>query len=92
MATWLWTVGGMFRCFGPGVAAHHRRNANVFFSFFNARQTAAGGLPEEWPSQGLQPNMRLKLSARWRRVGRNAQWRPSILIAAPASRSLSAIR
>jgi hypothetical protein len=38
------------------------------------------------------PNMRLKLSARWRRFGRNAQWRPSILSAAPAGRSLSATR
>jgi len=38
------------------------------------------------------PNMRLKLSDRGRRFGRIAQWRPSILIAAPAGRSLSAIR
>ena len=38
------------------------------------------------------PNLRLKLSARWRRLCRNAQWRPSFLSAAPAGRSLSAIR
>jgi hypothetical protein len=37
-------------------------------------------------------NLRLKLSARGRRSGRNAQWEPSILIAAPAGRSLSATR
>jgi hypothetical protein len=41
---------------------------------------------------GKLPNMRLKLSARWRRFGRNVQWKPSILCAAPAGRSLSAIR
>jgi hypothetical protein len=39
-----------------------------------------------------QPNMRLKLSAGGRRTCWNAQWRPSILSAAPAGRSLSAIR
>jgi len=38
------------------------------------------------------PNQRLKLSARRRRFCRNAQWKPSVLIAAPAGRSLSAIR
>jgi hypothetical protein len=38
------------------------------------------------------PNQRLKLSARWRRFWWNAQWKPSILIAAPAGRSLSATR
>ena len=38
----------------------------------------------------LQPNMRLKLSARGRRLCRKAQWRPSFLSAAPAGRSLSA--
>jgi hypothetical protein len=43
-------------------------------------------------NQAVQPNMRLKLSARWRRIGRNAQWKPSILPAAPAGRSLSATR
>ena len=37
-------------------------------------------------------NLRLKLSARGRRLRRNAQGKPSILIAAPAGRSLSAIR
>jgi hypothetical protein len=40
----------------------------------------------------LQPNQRLKLSGRWRRFCRKAQWRPSFLTAAPAARSLSAIR
>jgi hypothetical protein len=39
-----------------------------------------------------QPNMRLKLAACGRRLRRNAQWRLSILSAASASRSLSAIR
>jgi hypothetical protein len=39
-----------------------------------------------------QPNQRLKLSARGRHLTRNAQWRPSILIVAPAGCSLSAIR
>ena len=38
------------------------------------------------------PNLRLKLSARWRRLCRNAQWKPSFLPAAPAGRSLSATR
>jgi hypothetical protein len=38
------------------------------------------------------PNLRLKLSARWRRLCRNAQWKPSFLSAAPAGRSLSATR
>jgi len=38
------------------------------------------------------PNMRLKLSARWRRLCRNAQGKPSFLPAAPAGRSLSATR
>ena len=38
------------------------------------------------------PNMRLKLAARGRRFWRNAQWKPSFLSAAPAGRSLSAIR
>ena len=38
------------------------------------------------------PNMRLKLSARWRRVWRKAQWKPSFLSTAPAGRSLSATR
>jgi hypothetical protein len=41
----------------------------------------------KWP-----PNPRLKLAARWRRFWRKAQWKPSILLAAPAGRSLSAIR
>ena len=40
----------------------------------------------------LLPNLRLKLSACGRRLRRNAQWRPSILIAAAAGRSLSATR
>ena len=44
------------------------------------------------PSQKLAPNMRLKLSARWRRFCWNAQWKPSFLCAAPAGRSLSATR
>ena len=39
-----------------------------------------------------QPNLRLKLSGRRRRFCRNAQWKPSFLTAAPAPRSLSAIR
>ena len=38
------------------------------------------------------PNMRLKLAACGRRLRRNAQWEPSILFAAAAGRSLSAIR
>jgi hypothetical protein len=38
------------------------------------------------------PNPRLKLSACGRRLRRNARGKPSILIAASASRSLSAIR
>ena len=38
------------------------------------------------------PNLRLKLSACGRRLRRNAQWKLSILLAAPAGRSLSAIR
>ena len=38
------------------------------------------------------PNMRLKLSACGRRLRRNAQWKLVILAAAPAGRSLSAIR
>jgi hypothetical protein len=38
------------------------------------------------------PNQRLKLSPRGRRFGRKAQWKASILIAAPAGRSLSASR
>ena len=38
------------------------------------------------------PNMRLKLSARWRRFRRHAQGKPSFLTAAPAARSLSATR
>ena len=37
-------------------------------------------------------NTRLKLAAHWRRFCRNAQWRPSFLIAAPTGRSLSATR
>jgi hypothetical protein len=37
-------------------------------------------------------NARFKLSACGRRLRRNAQWRPFILIAAPAGRSLSAVR
>jgi hypothetical protein len=41
---------------------------------------------------GLLPNQRLKLAARWRRLCRKAQWRPSFLLAAPAGRSLSATR
>jgi hypothetical protein len=40
----------------------------------------------------VQPNLRLKLSARWHRYCRNAQWKPSFWSAAPAGRSLSAIR
>ncbi len=32
--------------------------------------------------------MHLKLAARWRRFGRNAKWKPSILCAAPAGRQL----
>jgi len=36
--------------------------------------------------------MRLKLSACGRRLRRNAQWKLFILSAAPAGRSLSAIR
>ena len=40
----------------------------------------------------VQPNMRLKLTACGRRLRRNAQWRFVILIAAPAGRSLSAVR
>jgi hypothetical protein len=39
-----------------------------------------------------QPNMRLKLSARGRHTCWNAKWRLSILSAALAGRSLSAIR
>ena len=38
------------------------------------------------------PNPRLKLSVRWCRLCRNAQWKPSFLPAAPAGRSLSATR
>jgi hypothetical protein len=38
------------------------------------------------------PSKRLTLSARWRRFGRNAQWKLSILCAAPAGRSVSATR
>jgi len=38
------------------------------------------------------PNMRLKLTACGRRLQRKAQWRPFVLFAAPAGRSLSAIR
>jgi hypothetical protein len=40
----------------------------------------------------VTPNQRLKLAARWRRLCRNVQWKPSFLPAAPAGRSLSAIR
>ena len=40
----------------------------------------------------MAPNLRLKLSARWRRFWWNAQWKPSFLPAAPAGCSLSAIR
>jgi hypothetical protein len=40
----------------------------------------------------MAPNMRLKLSARGRHTWRKAQWKPSILIVAPAGRSLSATR
>jgi hypothetical protein len=39
-----------------------------------------------------QPNLRLKLSARWRRIWWNAQWKSSFFLAAPAGRSLSATR
>ena len=38
------------------------------------------------------PNQRMKLSACGRRLWRNAQWKLSILSAAPAGRSLCAIR
>ena len=40
----------------------------------------------------LLPNMRLKLSARGGRFGWNAQWKSSVLSAAAAGRSLSAVR
>src|SRR5512143_987258 len=43
-------------------------------------------------SARLPSNMRLKLSARGRRLCRNAQWEPSFSSAAPAGRSLSATR
>ena len=43
-------------------------------------------------AQGVAPNKRLKLSARWRRLWWNAQWKSSFLPAAPAGRSLSATR
>ena len=43
-------------------------------------------------SEKVPPNPRLKLAACGRRLRRNAQGKPSILIAASASRSLSAIR
>jgi hypothetical protein len=40
----------------------------------------------------LRPNLRLKLSARWHRFWRNAQWKASILSAAPAGCSIRATR
>ena len=40
----------------------------------------------------LPSNQRLKLTACGRRLRRNAQWKFSILLAAPAGRSLSAFR
>jgi len=46
----------------------------------------------EDPAGRALSNRRLKLSACGRRLRRNAQWKLSILIAASASRSLSAPR
>ena len=46
----------------------------------------------KWSVKRMPPNQRLKLSARGGRFGRNAQGKSSILIAAAAGRSLSAIR
>jgi hypothetical protein len=40
----------------------------------------------------MPPNMRLKLSARWRHLCRKAKSKSFILSVAPAGRSLSAIR
>jgi hypothetical protein len=52
----------------------------------------AGALQGELGPDKVPSNQRLKLSACGRRLRRNAQGKPFILIAAPASRSLSAIR
>ena len=62
--------------------------------------SSSNWFPEEqgsWPSAARRPrpplsNTRLKLAACGRRLRRNAQWKPFALIAAPAGRSLSAIR
>jgi len=47
---------------------------------------------EEALAVAVLPNMRLKLTAYGRRLRRNAHWKPYILSAAAAGRSLSAIR
>ena len=50
--------------------------------------------PAKWLQQSrvAPPNLRLKLSARWRRIWWHAHWKPSFFLAAPAGRSLSASR
>ena len=57
-----------------------------------ASEVAPGAEVPNDESEKVPPNPRLKLAACGRRLRRNAQGKPSILIAASASRSLSASR
>ena len=80
-----------FRRKAPATSHSLRRSPLVATrSLAQATQQCSRVMSTEW--SGAPPNPRLKLSARGRHPCRNAQWKPSILIVAPAGRSLSAIR
>ena len=74
-----------------GSPVHTKPLSEVRFS----GELRSNGVPwEEVPTDTcpVQPNQRMKLAACGRRLRRNAQWKPFILSAAPAGRSLCAIR
>jgi hypothetical protein len=81
----------------PGHGAEALSSSGAGWQFVLAYQcsyqfVSPGEPPTEFPMGKWLPNLRLKLSARWRRTCRSAQWKPSFWSAAPAGRSLSATR
>ena len=76
----------------PRVAPHHHSLAGNASPMVPRRRDYPVPFDTKWESVNRAPNTRLKLSARGRHLCRKAQWKPSILIVAPAGRSLSATR
>jgi hypothetical protein len=77
-------------CFGAPVSSSYQRSWGERWGC--GREGAHGEEVHQYSCGQVQPNMRMKLAACGRRLRQNAQWRPSILSAAPAGRSLCAIR